>query len=493
MRRSRIASAAALAGLLLIAPFSGAATAAPGAPGAPGASDGEARSRADAPHARSWWDTSLALDDLHRTVTGKGVVIALIDEGLEANVPALKGAHVEMMPSPCLIGQKRTTPGYSSYRNSHHGSEMASLLVGGGNGVDGPGTGIMGMAPDATLRFYQTRIPTKGGRSEPCDRLGIQQTAQRAIDDGADVVSMSFGGGYDVNAPQWEKQVARNKAVMVAASPASGTTLPQDVEGVPAGIPGIVAVNAFDRGIVPWKQSMWVNQRDESRDTFGWNLPAISAPGVHLVVPGAAVGYQHDAWVTGTSPATALVAGSLALVKQKYPDATPNQLIQNLIHHTGWDNVPRAERPPDMRWDKGLGFGNVSTKNMLEHDPAGWPDENPLLVDPTTMGQKYPSSIYGKARSTSPAAASASPSASSAGDASASPGSRASGATSSGPRDRAGAPAAVWIAVAVLLALVLGVAATVAARRRRTTTTTARPGGTDASGTDDHLTRAGGQ
>ena len=35
---------------------------------------------------------------------------------------------------------------------------------------------------------------------------------------------------------------------------------------------------------------------------------------------------------TGTSDAAPIVAGALALVKSKYPDATGNQLIQQLIH-----------------------------------------------------------------------------------------------------------------------------------------------------------------
>ena len=82
----------------------------------------------------------------------------------------------------------------------------------------------------------------------------------------------------------------------------------------------------------------------------------------------------------------------LALVKSKYPEATGNQLIQHLIHF-----VFGAEDDSTWGWRRDIGFGSASVPNMLAHDPTGWPDENPLLLDTVTdIEATYPFTIYGQ-------------------------------------------------------------------------------------------------
>jgi subtilisin family serine protease len=76
----------------------------------------------------------------------------------------------------------------------------------------------------------------------------------------------------------------------------------------------------------------------------------------------------------GASLAAPLVAGMLALVKQKYPAARGNQIVQSLIHNTtGSDH--------DLIRDttNGFGYGPVSLSHLLAVDPAKYPDENPLM------------------------------------------------------------------------------------------------------------------
>lgn len=420
-----------------------------------------AGSRADGPHVTTWWGDVMHLDQVHRRATGKGVVIALLDAGLQPGVPALKGADVEMSTSPCLYGKRgHDKATYESTPDAVHGSQMASLLVGGGNGPGGPGTGVMGVAPDATLRFYDVS-PIRGNdpKDITCDSSTIVDTVARAIKDGADVVSLSFGGGQSVADDDWARLAQRNRAVIVASSIAkSDDTLTFEP---PAGVPGIVSVNALDRDYSPWKQSLTLIDREQGSETEGWYTPAISAPGVDIDAEGTALGYGPGAYVTGTSPAAALVAGSVAVVKEKYPDATPSQLVQNLVHHTTRDNLTGAKRIRDMTWGLNTGFGPVSPLNMLTHDPAGWPDENPLMVDPTTVAATYPSSIEGQKPTATPTA-SASPS--QAGQEKTSAPTDASTAASS-PADSGSTPW-VWVVLGIAL-LVLLAAGLVFTRRRR--------------------------
>jgi hypothetical protein len=86
-------------------------------------------------------------------------------------------------------------------------------------------------------------------------------------------------------------------------------------------------------------------------------------------------------WVTGTSPATAITAGTLALVKSRYPRATGNQLIQHLVHTAGGKRY---------NWHHGYGFGVVNPLTMLASSPTQWPDENPLWLHPREALTNYP-------------------------------------------------------------------------------------------------------
>jgi len=66
----------------------------------------------------------------------------------------------------------------------------------------------------------------------------------------------------------------------------------------------------------------------------------------------------------------------LALVAQKYPDATSNQLLHSLL-----ENTDRGGRGSGH--DATFGFGVVDLRAMLAVDPTVYPDVNPLLSEGT--------------------------------------------------------------------------------------------------------------
>ena len=71
----------------------------------------------------------------------------------------------------------------------------------------------------------------------------------------------------------------------------------------------------------------------------------------------------------GTSFSAPVVAGVLALAKQRWPEATSNQLLQLLVK-TGLN--------PDHGWNQYTGFGGIDPGSILNTDPSQFPDENPL-------------------------------------------------------------------------------------------------------------------
>ena len=76
---------------------------------------------------------------------------------------------------------------------------------------------------------------------------------------------------------------------------------------------------------------------------------------------------------SGTSNATALVSGMLALARQKWPDATTNQILQSLVH---------SGLNPDHEWNQKTGYGAAALGSLVNDDPTQYPDENPLLNKP---------------------------------------------------------------------------------------------------------------
>ncbi len=69
------------------------------------------------------------------------------------------------------------------------------------------------------------------------------------------------------------------------------------------------------------------------------------------------------------SCAPAITTGFLALAREKWPQATGNQLLQLLI---------RSGTNPGNSWNERTGFGPTNLETMLSTDPSQFPDENPL-------------------------------------------------------------------------------------------------------------------
>jgi subtilisin family serine protease len=286
---------------------------------------------------------------------------------------------------------------------------------------------------------------------DDCDFFNAAYLFRQAVRDGADVISVSLELG-PTKQLKAAIQEALDKGVVVVA--AAGLRRPANLYyglSYPAWQPGVVAVNAVGRDGRPYV----MNPRP-------LNLPGkrqfsvISAPGAEVDSSGYRPG---RGWVSGgtrsgTSDAAPIVAGALALVKSKYPDATGNQLIQQLIHYT--------TTAGKYYWDRQYGFGIVSAKRMLEHDPTGWPDVNPLLHGPKQAVATYPLSSYGHASAATPSA-SASPAA-----ASARPSRTAAASTTktAASHDGGGVPVWVWPVAGLLVAGALALAAIGAVRRR---------------------------
>ena len=271
-------------------------------------------------------------------ITGKGVIIALIDGPVELSDPELAGATI-VDKSRCTI----EAPMASRY----HASGLAAVLVSQNYGV----------APDATLYTYQVTnkdTVSTGTCGTGASRLNsFDKLINQAIDDGAQIISISQGSSSHDENLKWAIARAMSQGVIIVNS--AGNNARDDNNNQLGWWSGVVGVSAIGTDGKFTSYSSWGN---------GVTTTAVGGPiKVRDFDTGA------DATTTGTSNSAALVSGFLALARAKWPNATPNQILQVLVA-TGLN--------PDKKWNKYTGYGAINPGGMLNTDPSQYPDENPL-------------------------------------------------------------------------------------------------------------------
>lgn len=306
----------------------------------------------DAPPSDWWYDGFGVAEVQADGWTGAGVKIAVIDNQINPDLPVFDGTDLTVA-DPLCPGSSPTSTSPSD--GAVHGSDVTALLIGNGKGNGH----VRGIAPDAQVTFYGVASckPTGGSGPSP-----LYVAIERAVESGARVITMSL---TTTTASRTDAQIiadAENAGVvMVAASP---NTANDDDEMWPWEFNGIVSVNAFG------KDGKLQTDHEIPGKRVAWAETTVVAPGVNF----PSVDWSGGQFaITGSSMATPLTAGIIAVTAQKYPKATARQLIQSLIHNTTPDDHALSHK------DDGSGYGPVSLRHMLRVDPTQYPSENPLM------------------------------------------------------------------------------------------------------------------
>jgi type VII secretion-associated serine protease mycosin len=277
---------------------------------------------------------------------GAGVTVAVLDSGVDPDVSDLYGS---VITGPDYTGVKTRS---SDPDWGVHGTWMASLIA--GHGHDNGLNGIIGIAPQArilSIRVIPDRADPHFGAYEREAETRIQRSLADGIDyavrHGAKVISMSIGYGAPSATVREALQFAYSRGVVVLASAGnSGGSADDDAgqspESFPADYPGVISVGA-------------VGQNGDVANFSSDNLSVqVAAPGVSVPAQGRDGQYW---WVSGTSPACALVAGVAALIKSLYPGLAPDLVASALTTTT--------TNRPARGYDNKLGFGIVDASAAL--------------------------------------------------------------------------------------------------------------------------------
>ncbi len=298
--------------------------------------------------------------------TGKGVVVAVLDSGVDASHPDLAG---QVLPGVDLVdgtSDGRTDP-------VGHGTTVASLIAGRRDDA-----GVVGIAPDA--KILPVRVLDRNNRYE--DASVVARGLRWAVDNGAHVVNLSLGGfAYsDVLANALAYAAERDVVVVACTGNLAQSTGERQV-WYPAREPGVLAVAGLRNPTVQQSAAGWLDRsaaQAGSDDLWTGSLTGpqtiLSAPAVGLTGAKPS-GYWR---VQGTSFAAPLVTGAAALVRSKDPTLSAANAVNRLIRTASDLGAPGR----DDRY--GYGLVNPLAALTAELSPV---TTNPLVDVAEAAGQ----------------------------------------------------------------------------------------------------------
>jgi type VII secretion-associated serine protease mycosin len=259
-----------------------------------------------------WWLTQWRMDEVWQITDGAGVVVAVLDSGVDASVPELAGA---VLAGADFIG--RGTDGRTDVDDPGHGTAMAALVA-----ARGGAGGYQGVAPGASILPVTTSIGGDEGPGEESMSRWITDGIRYAVDNGAQVISVSLGGTANPSRSPDGCPAAVAEAVRYAAERdvivvASSGNIREGRPEFPGACPGVLTVGATDTQLEPW------------RDSHAGDHVEVTGPGTDMLLVTAGGGRGAG---SGTSSSTALVAGAVALVRSQFPDAPAAEVLARIIH-----------------------------------------------------------------------------------------------------------------------------------------------------------------
>lgn len=265
-------------------------------------------------------------------VNGRGVLVAVLDTGVDYEHPDLKGRVV--------LGPDLANQDADPMDRFGHGTHVAGIIAASGNN----GLGVAGVAWASRILAVQV-LGDRGKGNTGNVVAGIKY----AVDHGARVINMSLGTNDPVIDPVLHQALvyARDKGVLVVS--AAGNNRGQ--VGSPANDPIAIAVSSSS-SFGPFEWSSFFSNYGEKIE--------VAAPGGGIVstLPskGSVLGRDYGK-LSGTSQATPFVSGAAALIIGQHPEWSAAQVRVRL--RQGVDDKGPPGR--DARW----GFGRINLSKVL--------------------------------------------------------------------------------------------------------------------------------
>lgn len=254
---------------------------------------------------------------------GSGVIVSIIDSGVDLDHPDLEGAVVA---DTAFV--EYTSSGDDDYG---HGTHVAGIVAARDNGF-----GVIGVAPEADL--YAVKVINREGWGYLSDVIaGIEWS----IDGEADVINMSFGQPGESRALHEVLRKAYEGGIILVAAAGNGG------RNIPAAYDEVIAVGGTD----------W-----HDRIPPFWS----KGPYLELVAPGVGIystlpidlsaGYGY---ISGTSMSAAHVSGTVALMLSK---GIGSEVVRSTLQTTADKLMRNSNAEYPSSWQ---GYGLVDAEEAV--------------------------------------------------------------------------------------------------------------------------------
>jgi hypothetical protein len=284
----------------------------------------------------AWGLKTIGSDDVNKKFKGKGVVVAVVDTGVNYTHDDLKGR--------VLMGKDCYNNDMDPMDDNGHGSHCAGTVAG----------TTFGVAPEATILAVKV-LSGSGSGSWQSVADGVQYVADYEKDGKrVDVVSMSLGGRAPIQ-PVLRQAFDNAVKLGIRFAVAAGNSGPSaKTIGTTGDQKDVVSVGATDikDGIASFSSRGPVVAYGDP-----YIKPDISAPGVNITScwKGAA---NATKTISGTSMATPHVAGLMALMLEVNPGMKADE-VKKVLESTSKDLG-------DKGLDTSFGWGRIDAKKATK-------------------------------------------------------------------------------------------------------------------------------
>ena len=276
---------------------------------------------------------------------GDGIVIGVLDTGVDTTHPDLQGKLVSM-------GRDFVNNDYNATDDHGHGTHVSGIAAAATNN----GVGVAGIGYNARVLPVKV-LSSSGSGSHSAIASGITWAA----DNGAKIINLSLGGPNNTTTLDQAIAYAWNKGVVIVAAAGNENSSSATYPASSANVIGVCATDQADA--------------KGSFSNYGVNVD-VCASGVNIW--STVRGGSYQAW-NGTSMAAPNAAGVAALVAAAHPTWTNSQIRQALENTT--DNIGSATY---------FGRGRLNAARAVGAATPGQPTSTPPPVQPTATRTSVP-------------------------------------------------------------------------------------------------------